>query len=1279
MPQDCHSAASPTFRAVLTDCDLLLRPHLPQPLLEVLFPPADAPASDLLSQATYAQPALFALQVGLAALWQSWGITPRVVIGHSAGEYAAAYVAGILDLADALTLIATRGRLVDQLPAGGTMAAVAADLATVQSLLATRPNVYVATVNGPQDLVLAGEQQVLATLCAELQASGVQAKLLPIPYASHSPLVEPILEELGRVAAGLNYRPAQLPIISTLTGSYDTGAMSTPEYWTAQLRAPVQFGQALETLAVDAATISIELGPKPTLLGLARKQLTEGQWLPSLRAERASWAQLLESAGALFVAGAALNRAALDRDYPRQRLPLPTYPFQRQRYWVEEPATRPQLPAAQRPQLHPLIDRRVVTATRDSVFEAHVSVASIPFLEDHQIHDVVLAPAVMYLESIVAAGKLLKLKPFEVADIAIPEGLLLPRDSSRTVQFVLSPGTNQQTHFQVCSVEPHEFSDDIHWRTHATGVLRPLSATSQPKPLVIDAIKARCGEHLSGTVFYDHLAQVGVRFGPRFQGIKELWHGDQEILTHVWLDAELIEQADAYTIYPPLFDACIQSLGVVRALEAKRGQNDETVAEPYLPISIDTYRFYRHASGSLWVSARLRSEMNIDYFVGDLTILDENGAVVAELAGVHFRRAARTTFLKALPQRLGDWLYQIRWQPGAKLSSARLPQPGAWIVIGHSSPLVHTLREQLTSQQQRVEYITLDHVSHSNGHCLHADPYDPSSFVAALAAYATRLSACNGIILVAESHSGASNPDMAMTAALLHTLQAAEHIGWSQPPRLWVITRGAQQVIGDEEIAPELASLWGLGRVIGLERAELWGGLIDLPLQADAAAVAGLIAALESHDGEQLAAIRGDQRLLARMARVQRPMVAPVQIVDNGSYLITGGLGGLGLVTAEWLVEQGARHIVLVGRSGASQAAEAAIATLSAQGAQVTVLQADISQELQVARLLETIAQTLPPLKGIFHAAGVLDDAMLRQQTWSRFEHVLAPKVTGAWHLHTHTRHLPLDLFVMFSSGSSLFGSPGQANYAAANTFLDALAHVRYAQGLPGLSINWAPWSEVGAVAGQAQQHWLSAGMANIAPSAGKAALNVVLGIKQPQIAIMPIDWDTFAQELPADQVPPFFSALLADRKQESAAQAVAEQSAQLSQLLAQAAPEQYYDIILDHVSQLARRVLRLDASYSLEIHQPLSELGLDSLMAVELTRAIGSAIGRNLPATLVFNYPTVTTIAGYLAQELAPPRLPQPQTGIEQSDADDQAMAELENLSQDELLALLAQELDTE
>jgi NAD(P)-dependent dehydrogenase (short-subunit alcohol dehydrogenase family)/acyl carrier protein len=401
---------------------------------------------------------------------------------------------------------------------------------------------------------------------------------------------------------------------------------------------------------------------------------------------------------------------------------------------------------------------------------------------------------------------------------------------------------------------------------------------------------------------------------------------------------------------------------------------------------------------------------------------------------------------------------------------------------------------------------------------------------------------------------------------------------------------------------------------------------------------------------------------------------------SEATYLITGGLGGIGLLMAQWLASRGARHLVLMGRRGASDAVRETLRELEQAGTQITIIQGDVSRDEQISQAFKQIERALPPLRGVIHSAGVLADGVLMQQDWQRFTEVMAPKITGAWHLHALTRDKPLDFFVLFSSLAALLGSAGQSNHAAANAFMDALAFHRRALGLPALSINWGIWSEIGAAARQnVGDRFLDHGMRTFSPQEGLTVFERLLRRGSTQVGVMPIDWPRFIRQFTtSDGEQPFFAELAIEARQRGQSSQPVEPELDTLQQLEQAPANQRPRLLLEYIRSQALKVLGLDATEVVDPRQPLADLGLDSLMAVELRNLLGRGLrlGRSMPATLLYDYPTISELANYIAKDV----LHWEGAEARQSPSQDAGMSgvidQIEDLSDEEVDRLFAEKM---
>lgn len=942
------------FRAAVERCDAVFRPLAGWSIVELVLTQNDG---NRLDDTDVVQPAIFAIQYGLAELLGSWGISPSAVVGHSLGEVAAACVAGALDLADGVRVVMHRARLQHSIRGKGRMAAVGLSAEESESALRGFESlVSVAAINGPRATVWSGDPSALEAALQQLRDRDVFHRLLRGQVAFHSPQMDEIRGKFVTALNGFRPRGGNVKYVSTVTGRLETGESLTSEYWSRNLREPVAFAAAIETLMDAEIDAFLEIGPHPTLVDSIQQTLKSrnrsAAVVGTLRRDEDERTCLLSAVGALYVIGSPI---AWERIEPQGRhVSLPGYPWQRERCWhAVAPAARPITKAA------------------------------------------------------------------ESAPTPMPREQWLVRSIWEAVD-----------------------------QPAAAGTLAGNWLVIGDKPVVLD-----------------------------------------------------------------------------RTVESLRARGAAVI-----PVLV---------------------------------------------AGPNSRPAAdRKTIDPNDPAQWRKLLHDV--------SPAGVSLRGIVFAGGMSAPT--------------ADGLTVD----------------------ALAAAQDR--SC---------------------AALMHLVQAAVNYGVSA--RLWIVTRGTQAARETDAPAVAAAPMWGFGRVLAHEHPELRPTLIDLdpsPRANDFRLLADVIAAEPEIDQW---ALRAGKTLAVRLVPGAGAIQdGPLPIQADATYLVTGGLGGLGLAVARWLVDRGARSLVLTSRRGPTSESEKALADLRQRGAAVTTPSVDVADHGQMSELIDTIDSTMPPLRGLFHLAGVLEDGIILHQNRERLSKVLQPKVQGAWNLHTLTADRQLDVFALFSSAASLLGSPGQSNYAAANAFLDALASYRRARGLQAVSINWGPWAEVGMAARDSREAKLAgAGMSSIGVEDGLAILGRALTAGVTQLGVIPVDpraWKRFA---PNGQAPYYLSALAGESDETTSAAPAAPVTSALDRAALLAVSTDEWPAILEHqLRAQTARVLKL-AVESLDVEQPLNNVGIDSLMAIELKNRIEADLGATVPMVKFLEGPSVRDLAGYLSEQLIPALAP--------------------------------------
>ncbi len=837
------------FREPFVRCMALFDRELECPLREVMWALPGSAEAALLNKTGYTQPALFVLEYSLYELWRSWGVIPDMVAGHSIGELVAACAAGVLSLEDAVHLCAARGRLMQALPAGGAMLSISASEAVVAEAVAPHATqVAIAAVNGPEQVVIAGAEEIVAEIGAGFASRGVRIKSLQVSHAFHSPLMAPMLEEFRGLAASITHRRPMIPLISNVSGKPWSDQDRCAEYWVRHVREAVRFSDGVKAMYEAGASTFLEVGPKATLLGLVPGCLGEAavQLHASLREGRDDACCVLEALGGLWTRGCSCDWTAVFRGAGR-RVSLPTYSWQRLRYWVDAPVSHaPEVGSPVYDGGHPLLGKAQVlsTQTNTHLWETTLDVKRLPWLGDHLVQGAVLFPAAAFAEMALSCGlESLGKDPFVITDLSFIEGLVLTGDTD--LQVVTTEEQPGRLRFQVASRLPS--ADRVAFRVHVRGMLRRAQAIQSAPTLNLGMLRSRLSSRSVADV-YTEMSALGLAYGPAFQGILELWRGAGEALGRVHLPQTAGSQAE-YQFHPALLDACFQ----VIAGFFVDGDNTTT----WVPVEIDSVRLLRRPMGELWCHARFApAELETpDKRRADLWVFNSAGVAVAEITGFTLQRLTNS----AERSEEDEWLLGTDWE------SIPVPAPkvaaGRWLLLGQGGAVGSALRAALEAAG-------------------HAVVHSPSPPLSALECRALLTDGFSGKQPTAVVHVGSLGERgkvdaTSVEAALVHgsdsvlcTVQALTGLGYRDPPRLWLVTRGAHAV-GGGDVSVAQAPLIGLGRVIAMEHAELRCGRIDLDPGGFSEEVKSLLAELLADDAEEEVAIRGGERRVARLVYKQ--------------------------------------------------------------------------------------------------------------------------------------------------------------------------------------------------------------------------------------------------------------------------------------------------------------------------------------------------------------------------------------------------------------------------
>jgi len=882
----------------------------------------------------------------------------------------------------------------------------------------------------------------------------------------------------------------------------------------------------------------------------------------------------------------------------------------------------------------------------------------------------------------------------------------------------LQPGTGMEV---PQTFRPHRIP--LHFQNGGAQVVPPGLALT-----LLQDIQARCREEIPVDQFYSRLSEHGIQLSDAYQGIERLWHGEGEALGQVRILKALEREADFYQIHPVFLDACFQVL-VAALPTATLLDNEESL---YLPIGLQSFEVHNQPGSRAWSHAVLkpRADQGEGLFEGDVHILDEEGRMMIQARGLQLQRtgmAVRHTSLEDLR----NLLYELQWEPTSLEKYAPVEEAGTWLIFMDHSGVGQRMVELLTARGETcIEVFSGDgySISQQGHYWIHPDDVQrlmrdilaPNKIPLRGAIHLWSLDATPS-----EEISIASlEADQALgIGSVLSIIQALISSEGTKPPRLWLVTRGAQP-IGAEPgpLAIAQSPLWGLGRTCAVEHPELWGGLIDVDPQGTRDETARhLRDILFSQKKEEQIAFRQEQAYVARMVRSRNWMRQKLELRPDASYLITGGLWGLGFEVACWMAKKGARYLVLLGRTklprreswsqvqpGTRLARQiAGIRELEEGGVHVYYAAADVANEAQLTALLENLHhREYPPIRGVVHAASVWQDQQgqslvrpLARLNRAALEEVTRPKMMGGWLLQKLLKDTTLDFFVCFSTAASLFGSAGQGNYAAAGAFLDALAHHLRASGKPALSINWGAVSETGFGATpeglKVHEYWESHGIQRITPKQVVAALEQLIPQNVSQIGVIKLNWHLLRQFYSQIADLPLVTYLVAETVDDSTRVGpTAQEESTIIQALLNVAQEERRQLLEEHFREQVAGVLQLSAA-ELDVQQSLTALGLDSLMAVELKNRVELELGIRIPIVTFLQGPSIAEFTSQVLDQVAavssasttPALTATPNQGRQENDGTpkaiegnaEQLLAELNQLSNEEVDSLLSRMLQEE
>ena len=870
-------AEEPVFAAAMTECDGHVRRLAGWSLLDAL---AQSKEQSLLDQTAYAQPCLFAVQVGLAALWKSWGIVPDGAAGHSIGELAALHVSGVLSLADAIRIVVQRGQIMQEATGLGRMASVGLSEADARELIAPYgTRLSVGAINAPSSVVLSGEEAALTGALATLDSRGISHRMLPVQYAFHSAQMAPFAERLTQAIAGIQPAASTVPVYSTVTGAAATDLRFDAEYFGRNLREPVRLAGAIAAMTADGYDVFVEVGPHPVLLANIEECVTAAGSTAlvtaSLRREKPERDTMLQACAAVYAAGCS-PRWDVIQPKGGAVVQLPPYPWQRKRFWIRQ---RPDGEAQGRDTGHPLLGRQLsVAGDRVRIWQGD-SQAARAWLADHRIYRRLVLPAAAVVETFVAAAVASGMTRVELAGFTMHRPLFVPEGEEMSARWqIVATSTAGQR-----ALEFFEQASGA-WRLVASA-----TATEHESELTTPAVaKSEQMSPIVANEIYRRFAQLGVEFGPAFQPLTDVRRGqrvaDASIATTGGSEPPFV------VMHPGLLDGAFQLCSI-----AAGGPGGDVPSRVFLPLGIDRIVWLRGSTSPLHVAARQRETGGSGTLSADVELTAPDGEVVARLEGIQFVEAAPGAFNAP-----DDALYHVVWRRTDAMPRQR-QQPGlqgTWLVFADRTGTADALVRQLIDGGSRVvRIVAADRYQQISPDQYTLDPRNAGDFIRLLAETAFSDSPLQGVLhFWSLDLTGQHQPlegeqtDLLGCGSALHLLQALLHAARADAP-VWLVSRGAHVASGTERhegLRPAASGLWGVINVAAVEHPELRVRTLDLDPDGEPLDVGALMEALRTESAARVVALRDGQEWLPQLTPLR---IAPtddsprqMRVVQQGTF-----------------------------------------------------------------------------------------------------------------------------------------------------------------------------------------------------------------------------------------------------------------------------------------------------------------------------------------------------------------------------------------------------------
>ena len=1207
------------FRCIMNECEKIVLELAGFSILDVMW----GAKSGLLSQTKFTQPSLFVLEYSLAKLWQSWGISPSVVMGHSIGEYAAACIAEVFSLRDALKLVLARGSLMQDLPCDGAMLAVLSNAKFVNEIIIEYPSssISVASYNSPTQIVVSGEISIVKKFAMRCEEHGIASIMLDVSHAFHSPLMKPMLDSFRTVAEQIEYNAPAINVISNSTGYIELKKLMDPEYWVRHVEATVQFEQGLNSLPTGAKVDVIEIGPQPILTRLAMQTITDSKqytWLCSLAKDKPSSFIMLDALSKLYESGHGIDWESVYDNQPISLAKTPTYPLTPKSFWM-----------GNRRDNNGVVNEDYSNDPFGIIFKGktnhekrygtYCNIDSQRLLRDHLVYGEVVVPGGYHVSLLLnilalefAAERITLKKVFFGSPIVFDD-----QRSSVSLDTVFKKAKFEVTSFESSIKRP---------LVHAHGEYQINIVQPSAEPLDVSRLISDTSARWTQDKFYERLENITkISHGSTFRWVTDCWLGDNYALAKLSMPAA-VNETDEFFMHPGLVDSCFQVFGAVAIKQL--GESNEITAVPFGFENLTIDRFAAKGHLHLWCYAKLSGDQTINDVIikGDIILFSEAGKQIGSIESLSVHKTNASTFLSDSAG--SGFLFSREWlkEPPIVYEGPNMEaKDRLWIMFDDGN-------EQISKKQFQTGSLGAVAVAR---HSIKNRNFDDDILIHDLTNTKEVKDLFSELEFVPQQIVFCfSNPTIdssvenyySTISSLINVLTVCKSEAFNFD--LIIVNYGSRLGVSDMSSAKPS---WGLAEVIRTEHPEFSCKTIDIDSSSVSKVVTHVLNEASNQMQEPRVFFNNNERLVMRLSPMRIVASHKKQVFNaEKTYLISGGLGGIGLQIAKWMVEKGARHLTLISRRILlSDYQTELINKLKLLGADIVVLAADVADKNNMDLMFRRFGGDLPLLGGVIHAAGVVDDALIYKTKIERIREVSRAKVEGTWNLHCLTESIDLEFFCCFSSATALIGTPGQSVYASANSFIDFVVGLRRKNDLAAKSVMWGPWKEFGMVAKNSggSEVFESVGVKLFSTKQGLALLEQVMVSDVDTVLAFKTNWTNFREKYPGAIDDQLYNLLAPKRDVVRDTKFIHEVN--------KLPVEERYDKIFEFVNDALVKVLKVEDTRTIDPEQGFFEMGTDSLAAMELKQLIDNALHTTLPSTVIFNYSTLNQLVGHLVSDV--------------------------------------------